>query len=302
MIGHNSGAVAGNWIAISRDMRDHPIVGFGQPVKPADPKRGAFSRAEAWMDLIMEARWAPGQINNKGKVVELARGALMAARSWLASRWNWTENTVRWFLDKLEKSTMVRRDHHHSDPKQRRHYANVLVIENYDVFQTASELARMLPDKPTTIQPPINNHSTTIQPPESNKETKEQKNYDYRELAPRLFEAGGAALNRTAASLEVMSEPRGWLAQGCDLEEDILPAIRAVAARTTAGRVSAWRYFASAVAEARDKRLKPLPDAPAVQNTNLPAWKAEVQANARRQDALLARLSAERKAKELASA
>lgn len=175
-IGHN-GTVesAGNWIAVSRDIRDHPIVGFGQPVKPADPKRGSYSRTEAWLDLIMEARWQPGQINNKGKVVQLCRGQLMAARAWLASRWNWTENAVRWFLDKLEKEVMIRRNHHHSNPKERRHYANVLTIEKYDIFQTAAELLSLLPPKQTTNQPPINHQSPTIQPPESNKGTREQE-------------------------------------------------------------------------------------------------------------------------------
>jgi hypothetical protein len=166
-IGHNSGNVPGNWVRISRDMRDHPIVGFGMPVKPADPKRGSYSRAEAWLDLIFEARWAAGQVRNMGKVIMLERGQLMAARSWLAARWNWTEQTVRGFLDRLEREFMVTRQHNHSKPQERRHFANVLTICNYNIFQTATEILERLKTSETTNQQPFINHSPTIQQPES---------------------------------------------------------------------------------------------------------------------------------------
>ena len=140
MIGHNSRQASGNWIAISRDMRDHPVVGFGRPVPPADPKRGAYSRAEAWLDLVMEARWKRQQENNKGKIIWIERGQLMAARRWLAERWNWTEKIVRGFLDALEKETMVGRKMGQSKGQSRGRFANIITICNYDIYQTIKEL------------------------------------------------------------------------------------------------------------------------------------------------------------------
>lgn len=177
-IGHNSCA-SGNWIAVSRDMRDHAIVGFGRPVRPADPKKGSYSRAEAWIDLIMEARWQPGKVENKGKVILLNRGQLMAARKWLADRWNWTENTVRTFLDKLEHDLMISRKNHQQTGQKKNNQISVVTIENYDIFQTASELMALMDTTKTTSEPPANHQQATSEPPESNKGTKKQGNKEY---------------------------------------------------------------------------------------------------------------------------
>lgn len=110
-IGHNSGV---RWIAVCVDARDHSVVGCGQPVKPADPKRGSWSKFEAWLDMICEATWRGREVMNKGRQIILNRGELMAARGWLAKRWNWTEKTVRKFLEKLEAAGMISE----VDPKQ----------------------------------------------------------------------------------------------------------------------------------------------------------------------------------------
>ena len=170
-MGHNASANSRNWVAISRDMRDHPIVGFGQPVKPANPKRGSFSKGEAWMDLVMEARWRGGNENNKGKVIRIERGQLIAARRWLAERWNWTENTVRWFLGRLEDDLMISRNSDQSATNGKPHYANVVTIRNNDIFQAASEILEKMEAAEAETQPPKNHQSTTNQPPHLNKET-----------------------------------------------------------------------------------------------------------------------------------
>ncbi len=78
-------------------------------------------------------------------------------------------------------------------------------------------------------------------------------------LSNALFEAAGKAADPTSPSLMVMSDALGWIAQGCDLQADILPAIRATAIRAPPGRIRSWAYFGSAVTEARDRRLQPHP-------------------------------------------
>ncbi len=98
------------WVAVRREMRNHHLVGFGQPVPPADEARGfVYSRAEAWLDLIMECKYKDGSVMNGGKRMELKPGQLTGARSWLAHRWNWTPKTVRGFLSKLEEDGMIER-------------------------------------------------------------------------------------------------------------------------------------------------------------------------------------------------
>jgi hypothetical protein len=123
-------------------MRDHSVVGMGQPVRPADTARGSYSKYEAWQDLLMEAQWKPFEVINRGKSVTLQRGQLMAARSWLADRWNWSEKTVRIFISQLEEEFMVRSDASTSKGKTGR-YNNILTICNYDIYQTVFELMKL---------------------------------------------------------------------------------------------------------------------------------------------------------------
>ncbi|SEQ70780.1 Helix-turn-helix domain-containing protein [Faunimonas pinastri] len=80
-------------------------------------------------------------------------------------------------------------------------------------------------------------------------------------LQDALHRAAGDALNAASPGLLVLSAPLRWLAHGCDLQADILPAIQAVAARHRGSPVRAWDYFTSAVFEARDRRLQPAPPA-----------------------------------------
>ncbi|WP_414832170.1 hypothetical protein [Afifella sp. YEN Y35] len=80
------------------------------------------------------------------------------------------------------------------------------------------------------------------------------------ELLARLREAAGPAL-MAGPHLADPAEPLRWLAAGCSLQADILPAIRAVALRRPAGSVRTWSYFAAAVTEARERRTVQVPAA-----------------------------------------
>lgn len=111
MFGHNSAPAwvrnPSGWVAINRDVRDHPLVGHGLNVPPHDPSRGSSNRGEAWQDLIMLASFRSQAVVNRGRTVMLDIGQLVGARSWLANRWNWSEKTVRWFLQALAADGMI---------------------------------------------------------------------------------------------------------------------------------------------------------------------------------------------------
>lgn len=90
-------------------------------------------------------------------------------------------------------------------------------------------------------------------------------------LVASLIDAAGQAIDPTRYGFQDLSRPKAWLAEGCLLETDILPAIRRVAERAAPMSIKNWRYFDGAVADARANRTKPLPiGQPAAQSERKP--------------------------------
>jgi uncharacterized protein YdaU (DUF1376 family) len=77
-------------------------------------------------------------------------------------------------------------------------------------------------------------------------------------IRKRLLEAGGSAINEAYPGFLSLAEPIRWLDNGCDLEADIVPAIKRAIASKRTGKIMAWSYFSAAVQEARDQRLLPM--------------------------------------------
>jgi uncharacterized protein YdaU (DUF1376 family) len=96
---------------------------------------------------------------------------------------------------------------------------------------------------------------------------------DLIDLGRRLTEAAGDALANPAAApgLLNLATPASWLEQGCDLELDVLPAVREVAARSRKGPIRSWVYFAQRVAETHHERTAPLPAVDAMAPRRKPA-------------------------------
>ncbi len=139
-IGHNS-ASKGGYIIITREMIDHPIVGAGQPMKPDDPSKGAYSKFEAWVDLLRQAAYKARKVLNKGREVTLERGDIMCANSFLAKRWNWSPKAVRNYLNRLQEWEMINGDWQKKGdlkPKYRGNQNKVLSICNYSYYQGAA--------------------------------------------------------------------------------------------------------------------------------------------------------------------
>lgn len=133
MMGHNLPNTSG-WVAFSRKLRNHSLVGMGQQVKPLDPKsRFTASRMEAWIDLIWMATYQETEEIIKGCRVLLSRGDLIASRSFLSKRWNWSQMTVRTFLSNLEKDGMVTKAR-----TGKGEHPNLLNVCNYDHYQAAA--------------------------------------------------------------------------------------------------------------------------------------------------------------------
>lgn len=173
-IGHNGGPdidddrKPGNWFAVSRTVFEHHIVGAAQAVNPADENRGAYSKMEAWLDLIAMAAYEPTKVMNKGREQTLEPGQLMGGVGFLADRWNWSTETVRWFLRQLQFTLMITRFCATQKASRNTNQVQVLTISNYRNYQL---LTHEEPQAKPHAQPQPHPKPTPSAPQESNNRT-----------------------------------------------------------------------------------------------------------------------------------
>lgn len=104
------------WISLHRTIMDHWLWNDGQ-----------FSKAQAWIDLLMMANHASTAFPVGNEIVLVERGQLITSEEKLMKRWGWSKTKVRAFLDILQKDQMLIRK---SDRRK-----TTLTICQYDTFQ-----------------------------------------------------------------------------------------------------------------------------------------------------------------------
>lgn len=84
---------------------------------------------------------------------------------------------------------------------------------------------------------------------------------DFDELEGKLREAcnGALASPAVAQGLFDLSIPIMWLNQGCDLDQDVIPTLRAIGKREHGKGICSWGYFTKPVAKAKAQREAGLP-------------------------------------------
>jgi hypothetical protein len=82
--------------AVSRGVFDHPSFA-------PEP----YTEREAWLWMIGAAAWKPMKVRVGRTIFDLARGQLVFAGRFLATRWRWSEARVRRFLNRLKIDAMV---------------------------------------------------------------------------------------------------------------------------------------------------------------------------------------------------
>jgi len=90
-----------------------------------------FSRAEAFVDLIRSANFAPKRVLVGNAFIHLERGQQVASLRFLATRWGWGKNKVSAFLSLLESDQII--------GQQQTHGQTVLTLCNYDTYNTPSQ-------------------------------------------------------------------------------------------------------------------------------------------------------------------
>lgn len=85
------------YIKLYRQLQDHPFW----------KEKRKFSRAEAWIDLLMLANHSDSKIIVRGIILDLAPGDLFWSQEEMAIRWHWSKTKVNSFLKMLENQEQI---------------------------------------------------------------------------------------------------------------------------------------------------------------------------------------------------
>ena len=109
------------WIKLYRDIEDHWVFKDSE----------VFKR---WIRLIMMANFEESRILVGGNVVVIGKGQMILSQQNIAEKWNISRQTLRTFLNHLEKDGMILRNF----AQKTNHKITILTICNYSKYQDSS--------------------------------------------------------------------------------------------------------------------------------------------------------------------
>lgn len=87
-----------------------------------------FTKAQAWIDLILNANHKDNKMSVRGCIVDIKRGQIGWSELTMVKRWKWSRNKVRMFLKRLEKDIQI--------VQQKSHVTSIITILCYDDYQS----------------------------------------------------------------------------------------------------------------------------------------------------------------------
>ena len=90
-----------------------------------------FTKAQAWIDLLLLTNHKQNSFDVRGNEVKLQRGQLGYSIKSLSERWKWNERTVDKFLSTLQNRQMIQ--------YRKNHITTVITIQNYNLYQGSTE-------------------------------------------------------------------------------------------------------------------------------------------------------------------
>jgi len=86
----------GGWVKLYRKILDNSLWN----------EKRVFSKAEAWIDIILNANHKDNKILIDGELIAVEKGQWLTSEIKLSNRWNWSRSKVRRFLDVLSMEKM----------------------------------------------------------------------------------------------------------------------------------------------------------------------------------------------------
>lgn len=116
-----------------------------------------FTKAQAWLDLIGNARWKAGNfVHNRGPIIPLFRGELIWSEEKLAKKWKWSRGKVRRFMFLLKTEQQIEVRTVQGNP----YVNNVIRVINYDKYQGDDTANEPENEHPTDTERTPNGHRT----------------------------------------------------------------------------------------------------------------------------------------------
>jgi len=115
-------------------------------------EKRVFSRAEAWIDLIMLANGREREVVFDGRPLIIKRGQLLTSQRQLAAKWRWSKTKTRDFLK-------ISQNHDHSIKIYSDRKKSIITILNYNSYNPFNKEKKTTEnEKKKTTEKPLKNH------------------------------------------------------------------------------------------------------------------------------------------------
>lgn len=136
------------WISVSRSLINKDIW-----------IKGAFDKGKAWIDLLLLANFADGEVDIRGNIISILRGQVSRSETRLAERWGWSRKKVKNFIKQLIEDDSI--------TIKTTFLTSIITINNYNKFQSTIpeiEEPQKKGDSKHEIEPPDDPKGTAEAP------------------------------------------------------------------------------------------------------------------------------------------
>jgi len=131
------------WISLQRKMQEHWLW----------EENRVFSKAEAWIDLLLFVNHAPNKITIKGVIIDVERGSTCRSLETLSKKWKWSTSKVTRFLKLLKSDGMI-----NYETKRVTTYITVCNYGSYQGLQNSNETQTKVKRNANETQTNTNNN------------------------------------------------------------------------------------------------------------------------------------------------
>ena len=178
------------WISLQRKMQEHWLW----------EENRVFSKAEAWIDLLLFVNHAPNKITIKGVIIDVERGSTCRSLETLSKKWKWSTSKVTRFLKLLKSDGMI-----NYETKRVTTYITVCNYESYQGLRKLNETQTKVKRNAGETQTNTNNNDN------NKKNNNKAKPKDLESVISYMKDQKIAYPEDTAQSFIDHYEANGWM-------------------------------------------------------------------------------------------